>query len=102
MERIWIDSFEINLKSALRNLKSAILVGALLCALCFPAEAQESVKIPRIGVVSGTGNPNEPGSSIKIFRQALQDLGYSGGENILFEYRFTEGNRDRVPEIAPN
>jgi hypothetical protein len=30
MERVWIDSFGINLKSALRNLKSAILLGAML------------------------------------------------------------------------
>jgi putative ABC transport system substrate-binding protein len=50
--------------------------------------------------VSGTGNPNEPGSSTKIFRQALQELGYSEEKNILFEYRYTEGNRDRVPGIV--
>jgi putative ABC transport system substrate-binding protein len=50
--------------------------------------------------VSGTGNPNEPGSSTKIFRQALQELGYSEEKNILFEYRATEGNRDRIPEIV--
>ena len=75
------------------------LVGAILFALCFPAQAQQPGKVPRIGIVSGTGNPNEPDSSIKIFRQALQDLGYSEGKNILFEYRYTEGNRDRVPGI---
>ena len=57
-------------------------------------------KVPRIGIVSGTGNPNEPDSSIKIFRQALQELGYVEGKNILFEYRYTEGNRDRVPGIV--
>jgi putative ABC transport system substrate-binding protein len=76
-----------------------------LCALLFTlsssAEAQQQpAKIPRIAVVSGTGNPNEAGSSIKIFRQALQELGYSQGKNILFEYRYTEGNRDRVPGIV--
>ena len=64
------------------------------------AQAQQSGKVPRIGIVSGTGNPNEPDSSIKIFRQALQELGYVEGKNILFEYRYTEGNRDRVPGIV--
>ena len=60
--------------------------------LSFSAQAQQLTKIPRIGIVSGTGNPNEPGSSIKIFRQALQDLGRSEEKNILFEYRYTEGD----------
>ena len=57
-------------------------------------------EVPRIGIVSGTGNPNEPGSSIKLFRQALQELGYVEGKNILFEYRYTEGNSDRVAGIV--
>jgi putative ABC transport system substrate-binding protein len=35
-----------------------------------------------------------------MFRQALQDLGYFEGENILFEQRYTEGDRDRVPGIV--
>ena len=47
------------------------------------------MKIPRIGIVRG--DPNAPNPSIKIFRQALQDLGYVEGKNILFEYRYTEG-----------
>jgi putative ABC transport system substrate-binding protein len=72
---------------------------AMLLAFCIPAQAQQTAKIPRIGIVSGTDNPNEAGSSIKIFRQALQDLGYSEGKNILFEYRYTEGDRDRIPGI---
>ena len=72
------------------------LVGALLLTPCFPAEAQQA-KVPRIGIVSGTGNPNQPGSSIKILRQALQDLGYVEGKNILFEYRYNEGDRHRIP-----
>ena len=72
---------------------------AMLFALCVPANAQQPGKVPRIGIVLGAGNPNEPGSSIKIFRQALQDLGYFEGKNILFEYRYTEGDRERIPGI---
>ena len=71
-----------------------------LCSLRFAssAEAQQPTKVPRIGIV--TGNRNEPGSRIKIFRQALQELGYIEGKNILVEYRDTEGNRDSVPGIV--
>jgi putative ABC transport system substrate-binding protein len=61
------------------------------------AEAQQPAKIPRIGIVTGTAK--DP-TSTKIFRQALQDLGYVEGKNILFEHRYTEGNRERVAGIV--
>ena len=48
MKGFWIDSFGI--KSALRNLKFAILLGAMLFALSYSASAQQqSAKVPRIG-----------------------------------------------------
>jgi putative tryptophan/tyrosine transport system substrate-binding protein len=72
---------------------------ALLLALSVPAEAQQqAMKILRIGIV--TGISSDPSSRIKIFRQALQELGYIEGKNILFEYRDTEGDRGRVPGIV--
>ena len=71
---------------------------ALLFALCTSAEAQQqAARIPRIGIVTGTAK--DP-SSTKIFRQALQDLGYIEGKNILFEHRYTEGDRERPPGIV--
>src|SRR5262245_1043571 len=76
-----------------------LALSAALFAVGIPVAAQQTAKIPRIGIVAGAGNPNEPSSSIKIFRQALQDLGYFERKNILFEYRYTEGNRDRIPGI---
>jgi putative ABC transport system substrate-binding protein len=73
-------------------------LAALLFAFCSSAEAQQASKLPRIGIV--TGISTDPSSRIKTFRQALQDLGYCEGKNILFEYRDNEGNRDRVPGIV--
>src|SRR4030095_8588753 len=61
-------------------------------------QGQQPSKIPRIGIV--TGSSSESGSITKMFRQALQDLGYFEGENIVFEQRYTEGDRDRVPGIV--
>ncbi len=54
MERVGIDSFDIEFKSALRNLKSAILLSAMLFALCVPASAQQPAKVPRIGYLTGS------------------------------------------------
>src|SRR5438093_7992099 len=48
--------FSIDLKSALRNLKSAIVTGAMLfmlCSFCSSATAQQPTKIPRIGYLAG-------------------------------------------------
>src|SRR5919109_2167833 len=75
----------------------ALTLSTLLFALCSVTEAQQPTKIPRIGIVTGTAK--DPGST-KIFRQALKDLGYIEGKNILFEHRYTEGNRDWVAGIV--
>ena len=91
MERVWIDSFDINPQSALRNLKSAILLGTMVFALSFPVEAQQPAKIPQIGFVSGTGDTKNPGPLVERFRQALRDLGYEEGKNIVVEYRLAGG-----------
>ena len=75
----------------------AILAAVILNPIN-PAIAQQPGKIPRIGIV--TGAVSEATSYTEVFRQALQELGYFEGKNILFEYRATEGNRDRIPEIV--
>src|SRR5438552_6665888 len=73
--------------------------GALLFTLCLSAQAQQpAVKIPLVGIVRG--DRNAPAPSIKIFQQALQDLGYVEGKNIQFEYRYTEGSRDQAARIV--
>jgi len=69
-----------------------------MIALCAPAGAQQSAKLARVGIVVGIPEPNNP--SIKVFKQALQDLGYFEGKNILSEYRYTEGARERIPKIV--
>jgi putative ABC transport system substrate-binding protein len=73
---------------------------ALLLALSIPADAQQSKKIPRIGFVSGIGNPSNPGPNVAGFRQGLRDFGYIEGKNILVEYRYTEGKGDRNPRLV--
>ncbi len=64
------------------------------------SEAQQPTKIPRIGYVSGSGDPNNPGRELESFQQGLRDLGYIAGKNILVEYRYAEGNLDRLPGLV--
>ncbi|MBI2228430.1 MAG: ABC transporter substrate-binding protein [Deltaproteobacteria bacterium] len=64
------------------------------------AEAQQPTKIPRIGYVSGSGDPTHPGILTEAFQQGLRDLSYIEGKNILVEYRYAEGNLDRLPGLV--
>jgi putative tryptophan/tyrosine transport system substrate-binding protein len=75
---------------------------ALLFALCHPVEAQQATKIPRVGFVSVSGNPNTPGPLVEAFRRALRDLGYVEGKNIVIELRYAavEPDRDFVAELV--
>jgi putative tryptophan/tyrosine transport system substrate-binding protein len=75
-------------------------LGAVLFALYVFAEAQQSLKIPRIGYVSGTGNPSNPGPYVEALRQGLRDLGYVEGKNIAIEYRGAEGKLDLIPSLV--
>jgi putative ABC transport system substrate-binding protein len=73
---------------------------ALLLVLGLSAEAQQAQKVPRIGFVSGSGDPSNPAISEKAFRQALGDLGYVNGTNIVVEIRYAKGDRARIPSLV--
>src|SRR5262249_30149895 len=69
---------------------------SMFLAPCSTVQAEQPKKIPRVGYVAGTAeNPN-----VEAFRQGLRDFGYIEGKNILVEYRYLEGNWDRVPSIV--
>jgi putative tryptophan/tyrosine transport system substrate-binding protein len=72
---------------------------AMLLALCFPAEAQQPAKIPRIGYLSTFDLARESARAEGV-RLALRELGYIEGQNIATEYRYTETNPNRAPELA--
>jgi putative tryptophan/tyrosine transport system substrate-binding protein len=60
---------------------------------------KQAKKIPRIGFVSVSNDPKNPGRNIEAFRQGLRDVGYEEGKNVLVEYRYTTVQPDRVPEL---
>src|SRR5262245_47170213 len=78
---------------------SSILVAVVLLALAVTAEAQQPQKIPRIGVLSVTSPATIP-ARLDAFRQGLRELGYVEGKNSDIEYRYADGNLDRVANLA--
>ena len=55
--------------------------------------------MPRIGFVSA-GNLDRPGTRVESFRQALNEIGYTEGKNILVEYRHISGRTDQIPRLV--
>ncbi len=72
------------------------LAGGLLAAP-LAAGAQQTGKIPRVGVLTFT----EMNSTLReAFGQGLRDHGYVEGQNILVEWRAADGRPDRAKTFA--
>jgi putative tryptophan/tyrosine transport system substrate-binding protein len=76
----------------------SILIAVVLLALGI-AEAQQPKKAYRIGYLSNS-DPVTESARAEAVRLALRELGYIEGQNIAIEYRYAEGKRDRLPELA--
>ncbi len=76
-----------------------LALGTLLFALCFPAQAQQPKKVPRIGYLTSS-EPSLASARSETIRRAPRELGYIEGQNIAIEYRYAEGKLDRLPELA--
>ncbi len=73
-----------------------LALGILLAPLA--ADAQPAAKVRRVGVLLFSTPQADP--QLGSFRPGLADLGYVEGQNITLEYRFAEGQRDRLAGLA--
>ena len=86
----------------MRKKIGGLALGAMLVALSFRADAQQAKKIPRIGIPS-LGSGNSLGLARRgtdAFQQALHELGWLDGKNIVLEYRWANENEARLFELA--
>lgn len=60
--------------------------------------AQAPAKVPRIGYLNAS-SASSAASRVEAFRQGMRELGYVDGKNIVVEYRFAEGNLDRLSQL---
>ena len=75
-----------------------LLATTLLTTAC-SVQAQQSTKIPRIGVLV-TNSRSAIAARVDAFLQGLRELGYVEGKNIVIEWRSAEGKLDRLPALA--
>ena len=69
------------------------LLGGTAAAWPLGARAQQSAKMPRIGIV-------DDAPMWQTFRQALRELGYLEGETVNYEYRYSEGAPDHLAAVV--
>jgi putative ABC transport system substrate-binding protein len=75
----------------------------LLTGLTSPRmlHAQSAKGVARIGFLAPGGPGIDSwGASVETFRQALRELGWVDGQNLVIEVRYAEGRYDRLPDLA--
>ena len=83
----------------IRNVAVVAVLAVSLLAAPVAADAQQTGKVPRIGLLSLTPASDRP-SLLDAFRQRLRELGWIAGQNIVIDYRYAEDRVDRLPDLA--
>jgi putative tryptophan/tyrosine transport system substrate-binding protein len=74
------------------------LLGSTVVVWPFAARAQQPV-MPVIGFINA-GSAPQWAHLVASFRKGLQEVGYTEGQNVVIEYRWAEGQYDRLPTMA--
>ena len=74
-------------------------VAILILASVHFADAQQPKKVARIGFLAPATRTGYQHYTDALL-QGLRELGYVEGQNIVIEYRWADGNFERLPELA--
>src|SRR5262249_46394621 len=77
-----------------------LLIVLVTVAQGIVADAQQSKKAPRVGILDPASSTFPTSAPHAPFRQGLRELGYIEGQNIFIETRYAEGKQDRLSDLA--
>src|SRR2546426_2797338 len=82
----------------IKKISFVVVIGFFL-AFAPSAKAQQPPKIWKIGVLVSTSRSLDDYRDESLSR-GLYNLGYVEGKNIIMEYRYADGQLDRLPQLA--
>src|SRR6516164_1682676 len=86
------------LVKAMRRRDFIKIIAGSAIASPYAARAQQT-GIPLIGFLSGRSH-DESAQLVTAFQRGLGELGYIEGQNVIVEYRWAEGQYNRLPMLA--
>src|ERR1700738_4666593 len=84
-------------EEAMRRRDLITLLGG--AAVAWPVVARGQPAMPLIGFLS-SGSAQMFVNNVAGFRRGLSELGYVEGQNVAIEYRWAQGQYDRLPALA--
>jgi putative ABC transport system substrate-binding protein len=84
----------------MRRREFITLLGGTAAAWPLAARGQQ-VAVPVIGFLQ-PGSPAESGHFAAAFLKGLKDTGFGESDNLRVEYRWAEGQYERLPRLAEN
>ena len=81
-------------------MKRRDFIAGLVGAAAWPGAGKaQTATLPTVGVL-GAPAPEQIKDQIVAFQRGLKESGYADGENVTVEYRWAEGQYDRLPAMA--